>query len=128
MAQVKVEFPFIKLAPLFEFVRYEPRPSAKRTAGEVWLRLPHGMPIFTTVKLSPLLAGWLQGNMFYKPVSDKFYYLEAREYGEGQVMLSVQYQEILGRRALCVVPLSELKAALGPLPEWLAPAKLEARV
>lgn len=109
-------FSDVKLTDLFNLVRFEKQAQTQRTEGQLWLCLPRGLPMYTTVAVTDKLGEWIAENMIRDGGNlDRNYHLEVQFYDRDHVAhVSIKYQDILGSRLLCVVPQTELMDFIAP--------------
>jgi hypothetical protein len=109
-------FPDVKLTDLFNLVRFEANAQTKRVDGQLWLGLPSGLPMFTTVAVTDKLSKWIAENMIRDGGNiDKNYFLEVQLFEREDVAhVYIKYQDILGSQLLCVVPRTQLLDFLAP--------------
>lgn len=109
-------FPDVKLTDLFNLVRFEKQAQTQRTEGQLWLCLPLGLPMYTTVAVTDKLGEWIAENMIRDGGNlDRNYHLEVQFYDRDHVAhVFIKYQDILGSKLLCVVPQTEIMDFIAP--------------
>lgn len=127
-------FSDVKLTDLFNLVRFEKQAQTQRTEGQLWLCLPLGLPMYTTVAVTDKLGEWIAEHMIRDGGNlDRNYHLEVQLYDRADsAHVFIKYQDILGSQLLCDVPRTQLLDFLAqPVPgdvEKLAAAVPEAQV
>jgi hypothetical protein len=109
-------FPAATIADLFTFVRCEKASCQLRAPDEMWLCLPHNeelsAPLYVTVRATPALAQFIRNNSIYgnEHTLDRSHYLKVTFRDDDSALISMQYQQIIGSRWLCVVPQDDVRA------------------